>query len=261
MDAEYGHTARFYDDFGPYRERPDVAFYVEEAQRSGGPVLELGCGTGRVLLPTARAGIAITGLDASEAMLAQCRRRVADEPADVQARVTLVRGDMRDFRLDQRYALATIPFRPFQHLVTVAEQLACLHCVREHLRPDGRLVMDLFNPSLPALLDERRLTEQPEGGPYTTAEGIRVQRSSRIVERDLATQVLTVELVYELTHPDGSTERLADRFPMRYLFRYEAEHLLARAGFELTAVYGGFDRSPFGTVCPGEIILDARPAG
>ncbi len=98
---EYGAAADYYDYVPAYAERSDVAFFVDMARDSGGPVLELGCGTGRVLLPTARAGIAITGLDLSPGMLRILRGRLAAEPPDVQARVRLVEGDMRSFDLGQ----------------------------------------------------------------------------------------------------------------------------------------------------------------
>src|SRR5262245_22537391 len=130
---EYAAIADLYDHVIPYRDRGDVAFFVGAAQESGGPVLEIGCGTGRVLLPTARAGVSITGLDASPSMLAICRRRVAAEPEAVRARIDLVEADMRSFQLGRRFALATIPFRPFQHLLTLVDQLNCLLRIREHL--------------------------------------------------------------------------------------------------------------------------------
>src|SRR4051812_27859835 len=97
---EYSQVvSSLYDNVPIYAARPDVQFYVDEAVKSEGRVLEVGCGTGRVLIPTARAGVAIDGLDASEAMLAECESRVAKEPDDVRGRVTLHRGDARDFDL------------------------------------------------------------------------------------------------------------------------------------------------------------------
>src|SRR5829696_4325661 len=113
---DYASIAELYDHVTLYRDRSDVPFFVEEAVASGGPVLEIGCGTGRVLIPTARAGATIVGLDFSEKMLGLCRAKLSREPADVQSRVRLVRGDMRDFSLGECFHLATIPFRPFQHL-------------------------------------------------------------------------------------------------------------------------------------------------
>lgn len=253
---EYAAIAGLYDDVTLYRDRPDVGFFVEMAQESGGPVLELGSGTGRILVPTARRGIAITGLDASASMLAVCRRRVAKEPADVRARITLVESDMRAFTLQPRYALVTLPFRPFQHLVTVEDQLACLRAAYHHLVPGGRLALDLFNPMLEVLAgDGDNAHEEPE---FATGDGRRVVRHHRIVSRDRAAQVNQIEIVYDITHADGRTERLEHRFAMRYLFRYEAEHLVARAGFTVEAVYSDYDKRPFGSKYPGELLVVAR---
>jgi SAM-dependent methyltransferase len=258
-DADpYSRCAEFYDGFGLYAGRRDVAFFVDEARRSGGPVLELGCGTGRVAIPTARAGVEICGLDASAEMLARFREKLAAEPADVQRRVSLVQGDMRAFDLGRRFRLVTLPFRPFQHLVSVQDQLACLARVRAHLTEDGRLILDLFNPWLRYLTDDSRLEERPEGEPFALPDGRRVVRLAKIAKRDLLHQVQDVELIYEVTHADGRRERIVERFPMRYLFRYEAEHLLVRAGFEVEALYSDYERSPFGAHDPGELIFVAR---
>ena len=112
--ADYAFVAELYDYVPPYEGRSDVNFFVEAALENGGPVLEVGCGTGRVLIPTARAGVEITGLDLSEHMLAICRERLREEPAEVQERARLVEGDMRDFELGRTLALATNPYRPFQ---------------------------------------------------------------------------------------------------------------------------------------------------
>jgi SAM-dependent methyltransferase len=254
---EYGASAEFYDYVPPYSDRPDVAFWTAAALESGGPVLEVGCGTGRVLIPTARAGIEIVGLDLSPTMLATCKRRLAQEPDDVRARATLVEGDMRDFQLGRQFALATMPFRPFQHLITVEEEIACLEAIRRHLAPGGKLILDLFNPSLPALVDESRSEEYGDEPEFVMPDGRRVVRRFRTVRRDWLAQVQDVELIYYVAHPDGRRERLVHGFPMRYLFRYEAEHLLARCGFRVDSLYSDFDGHPYGATYPGELIFVA----
>lgn len=256
----YEFIADLYDHVVPYRERPDVDFYVQAGLASGGPVLEVGCGTGRVLIPTAQAGLEIIGLDLSESMLAVCRARLAHEPEAVRARVRLVQADMRTFALERTFPLVTVPFRPFQHLLTVADQLACLACIHQHLSPDGRLVFDLFNPSIDALAREDLGEERGDEPEFTTPDGRRVIRRHRIAARDRFSQINQTELIYNVTHPDGRQERLVHAFPMRYLFRFEAEHLLARAGFEVEHLYAGYDRSPYGSVYPGELIFVARKA-
>lgn len=253
--AEYGFTAEFYDQLIPYRERGDIAFWIEMAQASGGPVLEVGCGTGRVLIPTARAGIEIVGLDLSSYMLDVCRANLAQEPPDVQARAQLVTGDMRDFDLDREFALVTIPFRPFQHLETVEDQTACLRTIHRHLRPGGKLVLDLFNPSIPYLAAPERLEEWGDVPEFIMPDGRRVCRRARIIRRDYFNQIQYVELIYYVTHPDGRQERLVHAFPMRYLFRFEAEHLLVRCGFTVEALYADYDKAPYGVKYPGELIF------
>ncbi len=255
---EYAATAEFYDYVVPYQIRPDIAFFVEAAQASGGPVLEVGCGTGRVLIPTACAGVPIYGIDLSPYMLDVCERHLEQEPIEVQNRVQLDQADMRDFDLGQTFKLITIPFRPFQHLIEIEEQIACLRCIHHHLADDGRLILDLFNPSVTSLARELTGEEQDDEPAFTMPDGRRVQRRSRVVKRDVSKQYQDVELIYYATHPDGHTERTVHAFPMRYLFRYEVEHLLARCGFEVEALYADYDKSPYGSKYPGELIFMAK---
>ncbi len=254
----YFETAEFYDHVTAYRERADVQFFVDYAAEAEGEVLEVGCGTGRVLIPTAQAGHAITGLDASEAMLGICRRKLAKEDAQVREKARLETGDMRAFELNRTFALATIPFRPFQHLIEVEEQLACLGCIHRHLETGGRLILDLFNPSLHHLVDKAKEEKHVDEPGIELPDGRRLERFARLPKRDYAKQVVHAELIYCLTYPDGRKEEYVHAFQMRYLFRYEAEHLLVRAGFELEQVYAGYDRAPFGSTYPGELILVAR---
>ncbi|MBD3334974.1 MAG: methyltransferase domain-containing protein [Candidatus Eisenbacteria bacterium] len=258
--AAHRFVAEFYDHVDLYRARPDVGFYVDEARRAGGPILELGCGTGRVLIPTSRAGLSITGLDLAGPMLELCRSRLAEEPRDVQERVDLVEADMRRFDLGRDYALVTIPFRPFQHLLTVDDQLACLESARRHLCDGGRLVFDLFNPSLPMLMEERFSREFGEEPEVVLPDGRRVLRRMRRDDVDFHRQIVQSELIYYVTHPGGWQERRIHSFPLRYLFRFEAEHLLVRAGFTVENFYADFERRPFGAHPVGELIFVARRA-
>jgi SAM-dependent methyltransferase len=258
---EYAVTAELYDYIVPYRQRADVAFFVDAARDSGGLVLEAGCGTGRVLIPTAREGIEITGLDLSPEMLKVCRERLERESPEVRARVRLVEADMRAFDLDRTFRLVTLPFRPFQHLLTVDDQLACLDCIRRALEPGGRLILDVFNPSLEGLTRQnlgKEMSPEPE---FSMPDGRRVLRKHKMVSRDPFRQIIETDLVYYVTHPDGRQERLVHHLTMRYFFRFEAEHLLARAGFEVEQLYADYDKSPFGSKNPGELIFVAKKPG
>lgn len=255
---EYEISAEFYDHVVPYRSRPDIDFFVETALAAGGPALEVGCGTGRVLLPCARAGVPIVGLDVSRPMLDVLRQKLAAEPDAVRARVRVVEGDMRRFDLGERFACALLPFRSFQHMLTPADQRAALRRVKAHLQPGGLMVLDLFNPSIPMLGDPawgRYPISEPE---FTMPDGRRVTRSYRVVDRDYANQRQNVEFILDVVHPDGRTEHHAEAFTIRYLFRYEAEYLLECEGFGVEAIYGSYGRALFGATYPGELILVAR---
>jgi SAM-dependent methyltransferase len=212
----------------------DAAFYFDLAKASGGSVLELGCGTGRILIPIARAGIPCVGLDASPAML-----RVFKEK---DSSVELVRGDMRDFHLGRQFRLITIPFRAFQHLLDVESQLACLACVREHLAPGGTFALDVFDPKLEAILE-------PESVEALGAEFDGTKRWEK-VSRDRTRQIIDVTFRFE-----GAMTGEA-KIQMRWFYRYELEHLLARAGFRDLEFFGGFDRRPW--TAGGETILSGR---
>jgi len=242
--------ARFYDgDYAHFRTPSgDVGFYVEEALGSGGPVLEFGCGTGRILIPTAEAKIAITGVDASEAMLSQLRAKLPG--ADVHV------GDMRDFDAKRRYALVTIPFRPIGHVIDAEDHVRLFANMRRHLAPEGRLIFDFFHPKLAYLAAPR-----PEKLDFERVEGEkRIRRYSSAVPH-VSRQVNDVTLRWEIEDREGRIEHQRYRtvFPMRWFYRFELEHALARAGLRVEALYGGFDRSAFGDDSP-EMIFVARAA-
>jgi SAM-dependent methyltransferase len=232
-------------DFVPvYASRSDVAFYVEEARASGGEVLEIGCGTGRVLIPTARAGVGIDGLDESSDMVARCEANLDREPAEVRARVHLYRADARDFELGKQFDLVTAPFRVMQHQITIDDQLRFLAAVKRHLRPSGRFVFDVFNPSFRALVSADGV--EREDVPETLLPDGRVfRRTARINRVRFLDQVSEVELIYYVASAPGErSQRAVQSFDMKWYLRDELVHLLARAGFTVSAMYGDFDRSP-----------------
>lgn len=255
---EYDTFADLYDHVTPYRDRPDVAFYAALAREAGGPVLEMACGTGRVLIPCARAGATMIGADASAGMLEVCRKKLEAEPPEVRARVEIVEADMREFDLGRRVPLITMPFRGFQHLLTVEDQRRALAALRRHLASGGRLVFDVFNPSIPMLGGEWWLVNPLVEPPFTTPDGRRVVRRLWITGRDYIEQVQEIEIEHEVAHPDGRVERTAARTRLRYSFRYEVEHLLVREGFEVEALYADFERRPYGSIYPGDLVFVAR---
>lgn len=249
--------AELYDDIPAYASRPDIDFYLELAREAPGEVLELGAGTGRILIPIAEAGIAVTGLERSEAMLRVCRARLARKAGAGQQRIDLVLDDMADFALGRRFGLITIPFRTFHHLLDVERQLSCLAAVRRHLLPGGRLALDLYNPKLSVLTAETPMDLLSEE-PFPLRAGGSAARHHALRAHDPIGQILTFAIRYELTDAQGTRQDFEHRFDSRYFFRYEIEHLLARGGFHVEALYEDFARTPFGQRSAQDIVLVAR---
>ena len=261
IDAEY------YDASPVVTARRDLPFYLTAASEQGGPILELGCGTGRIALGLAEAGHRTTGLDLSARMLARAAEKRAALPAAAQERVQLVQGDMTRFDLGKSFRLILIPFRPFQHLLELQQQVDCLACVRRHLDAGGRLILDFFHPDPrrlhdPAFLKESApiafMCDREAVNEYEMSGGRRVILTERTVAFHYGRQCNDVELIYNVAHPDGSKERLVFAFTVRYFFPFEVEHLLARCGFRVQALYGNLDRSPLGDSSP-EMIFVAEP--
>src|SRR5258708_13420530 len=137
--------ADYYDESPIVKGRTqDVSFYRDAAREFGDPVLELGCGTGRISMALAEAGKRITGLDLSERMLERAVKKRAALRVEARERLHLVQGNMAGFDLGEKFRLGIIPFRPFQHLLEVHQQINCLECVRKHLAPGGRLILVVF---------------------------------------------------------------------------------------------------------------------
>lgn len=256
-----------YDQVPAYIARDDVAFYLGEASRAAGAVLDLGCGSGRLLLPLLRAGHAVTGVDASPSMLARCRSKLALEPPGVRARATVLECDIRDLAIPGLrtatgplgdaggFALAIAPFRILQHLITTEDQLRCLASVRRQLALDGRLVFDVFNPHVASMVTDRS-AEAEDTPELALPDGRHFRRTARVLRVRWTEQVSEVELIYYL-RTGGTVERTVQRFDMRWYQASELEHLLARAGFAIDEVFGDFARAPLRDESP-EIVVVAR---
>ena len=231
----------------------DVEFYLSlalEAHAAGHPVLELACGTGRVAIPVAQAGVQLAGLDRSPAMLGRAREKAGLSNA------RWVEGDMRDFDLPERFGLVYIPFRSFQHLLAVEDQLACLSCVRRHLAPGGRFALTVFNPDLIRIANARSsnrgnaqlVVHKPERAHWDS------------VRYEQAAQELDCSFIDERLDEAGVVaSRVYRGLKLRYFYRYEMEHLLSRAGFAVEALYGDHFRAPFSGTSP-EMVFVARLA-
>ena len=247
--------ADYYDESPLVKGRlQDVAFYRDAAREFGDPVLELGCGTGRIAMALAETGKRITGLDLSERMLERAVKKRAALHVEARERVHLVQGDMARFALGEKFRLVIIPFRPFQHLLEVQQQVDCMDCVREHLAPGGRVILDVFQTDAERMHDPVHLRELPVTE-YKTADGRQVRISERVAAFHRAEQRNDVEMIFSIRHADGRQERMVFAWTLRYFFRYEVEHLLARCGFQVAGEYGNFDRTPIRDDSPEMIFV------
>lgn len=210
-------------------------------------MLELGAGTGRIALGIAQDGVAIHALDSHPAMLDALRRKVAEQPADVQARVTVVAGDMRTFRLPERFALIIAPFRAFLHNTSADDQLACLRRVREHLQPRGSFAFNVFHPSLQYMAQNwgalggvwrsGSTVEKPDGGCVVLSEANRY---------DTVRQIVYSQHRYDEYGADGVLARtFLQRLELAYLYPGDIRRLLMEAGFGSVRITGGFEDRPF----------------
>lgn len=247
--------AELYDHTIHYASRADVDFHLEFARAAGGGILELGCGTGRILVPIAAAGCRIVGLDLSDYMLAKCREKLLAQPADVRERARLVKGNMVSFSIEETFSLVTFPFRSFHHLLSVSDQLSCLGCANRHLEAGGKLVLDLFNFKPDEMLHPNQKEETEDFRDLELPDGRKFRRTQRIAGFNRAEQYLNIELIHYVTHADGRTERLVQAFPWRYFFRSEAQRLLERSGFKILDIFGDYDRSNLSDKSPEMIFV------
>jgi len=222
--------------------KTDIPFYLGYAQQKGSPVLEIACGTGRVLIPLAEAGYEVWGIDFSSKMLAKAQQKTSALPENVGKKVHLVQADMRNFNLDIRFPLALIPFRSFLLLLTVEDQIQTLENIRKHLKDDGILIIDLSNPlQYFSAQDQRQIISK-----VSNPENKHIIFKTSVITYDYSSQLMGIDYIFDEYDEKGNSIRRFHRSAKhRYIFRYEMEHLLKLSRFKLEAIYGTFDKKPY----------------
>jgi SAM-dependent methyltransferase len=233
----------------------DIPFYVDLAKRAGGPVLEIACGTGRVLLPIARAGIAIDGVDNSAAMLGVLKASLEREPRDVRDRVTVHEGDMRRFRLGKKYPLAIIPFRPMQHMFTVKDQVDALTTAAAHLQDGGKLAFDVFYPKfemIPAGIGQEVMDLEwaVDSEPHKI-----VRRYFRKDSFDKIQQIFTGTFIFRTYEGDKLVLEETDPLKMCYYTYPHLQALFLLAGLEPLEEYGSFAKTALDNAAENMIFV------
>jgi SAM-dependent methyltransferase len=249
----YAQIARFYDwENAEFTE--DLPYWCELARERGGPVLELGCGTGRVLLHLARENFEATGVDSAPEMIALARRRLEKQPS-LAGRVQLVEADFRRLDLKKTYPLILAPFNTFSHLIEPADADGALGSIAAHLAPGGGFALALPNPipiysSLPeGLVLERTFRDGDRGSTVQQFSSLRVDR---------AAQLGHITWLYDEIDSEGKVTRTIVPMTLRYFFPNEIPLLFERAGLQLSHLWGDYDRSPFAEDSPVLLVTGTK---
>ncbi len=241
----YKLMAEYYDDaYAAKKDLVDVPFYSALAKRVGGPVLEIACGTGRVLLPVAREGIEIHGVDNSPAMLNVLRKNLQREPEEVRKKVSVSGGDMRTFRLGKKYRLVTMPFRPMQHMHTLEDQMDALKTAALHLDEDGVLAFNVFYPRNDLIMSSIG-EEIPEmEWPLPSDPAKIVKRYFRKESVDKINQSFNGTFIFRTYQDDRLLKEETEPFKLSYYTYPHLQALFQLSGLESAEEYGSFAKTP-----------------
>jgi SAM-dependent methyltransferase len=255
VSEPYHVTAKYYDGaYAAKNDLLDLPFYLDLATRSGGPVLELGCGTGRVSIPIARAGIAVHGVDRSRHMLGILKQRLQEESPEVRRRVALRLADMRRLRTPNKYPLVIIPFRPMQHMQTLEDQLGALATAASHLDKGGTLAFDVFFPKFDLL--EKGLAEEMREMEWAVDSGRRrIVRYFRKDAVDKINQIFRFTFIFRTYEDEKLLCEESEPLSLSYYTYPHLQALFRLAGLQVVEQYGSFARTPLDNQAKEMIFL------
>jgi SAM-dependent methyltransferase len=224
----------------------DIDYYVARYLEADGPIVEVGVGTGRIALPALEAGVDVLGVDLSPRMLALCRAKA--DAAGVSEGLTTIEAAMQSFEVPEPVDLVAIPFRTFLHNLTTQDQRATLASCYRALRPGGRLVLNIFNPSITMIADWLGRPDDWEArrSDPTIEDQHRYEPSAQVVRSTVSFK-------------DGEGRRRKFEIHLRWVYRYEMQHLLELSGFEAIEVAGDFDGAPFDELATEMVWTARRP--
>ena len=240
--TEFDGWADVYDRIFGQRGQ-DLQFYIEQAQQTVGPVLEFGCGTGRVTVPLIKSGIQVVGVDNSEKMLNIARDKCTDVMSDLLSPQWLI-GDMRNISLGKKFHLILMPYRGFLSILSVEDQIKCLNNIKTHLEPGGKFIFDIFVPDLQTITEGSLM-------PVHLWDVSDPNTGNTLVIWDQSTfdnhnQIINIRLMLEEVDADGIVlKKSYKQSQIKYIHRYEMQHLLELGGFEILDLYGGFEYQDF----------------
>ncbi|MBS3816214.1 MAG: class I SAM-dependent methyltransferase [Candidatus Thermoplasmatota archaeon] len=222
----------------------DIPFYKKQVKKYGDPVLELGCGTGRITIPIAREGFDITGLDLSRELLRRAKEKAEKEELDIR----WIEGDMRKFSLDQDFNLIFVPFNTIQHILSLEELERVFEDVKQHMKTDGRFIVEFFNPDLDIL--NRDPQEEHEVMEYEDPNGEGKVKITEKTSYEKAKQMLHLNWFYNF-----EDRRVTKEWTSRIWFPKEVDEVFKYNDFETEHKYGDFDESPFTNNSGQQIVV------
>lgn len=236
----YELTAEFYDqEYGV--SYIDILFFSRLAKKYGGPILELGCGTGRIALPLAELGVEVWGLDTSDEMLNVFRRKIESHKRKEELKIKLIKKDMKKFELEKKFNLIFSAGNTFLHLLTRDAQIRTLKCISRHLSDNGVVVIDIFNPT-PEKLEGGNLYRMNAFPVFYKGEKYLVYSQSKHLSKK---KMIIVEKRYVRILEGMEGEELRVSFQLRYIYKHELDNLMNSANLEPVEVYGDYLGNPY----------------
>lgn len=240
MNIVYDSWAHIYDLVWQ-GNKEDIDFYHQITKNERQPILELGCGTGRVAIPLACAGLKVVGIDISAKMIDEAKKKLSNM-GKIAGNIRFERQDMRDFQLSEKFGACIIPFRSFLHLLSLKDQEDCLKNIHNHLKAQGKLIFNIFVPNLKWIVKGR------------------VKSDKKIINVDEKHEVeyyfdskfdnfnQTIEVVLNVNYKNGAEgkpENQKIKFHARYIYPFEMYHLLTKYNFKVLELYGDFNCKTF----------------
>ncbi|MFP4499241.1 MAG: class I SAM-dependent methyltransferase [Vulcanimicrobiota bacterium] len=247
MNNMYDQNYADYYDYFSVGLPGEKDFYVELAKNTRGEILELGCGTGRILIDIAKEGINITGLDISPEMLEKAWKKVKKLTQEMQKNIELIQGSMENFSLGKKFDLIIIPYRAFLHLLTSQQQKSALERIYNHLRPEGKLVLNFFDPCLETIAShlDKEEPSMEKITDFVLPSGNNVDVLCHRVYYP-GDQILVEDRVFEESDSMGEVVKKGKSvLKLRWIYRFEMEYLLELCGFSIENLYGDFHKNPY----------------
>ncbi len=242
---ELYRNGQHYDLLNSGVTEQDLPFYMDSIDKYGDPILELACGTGRLTIPIKEKGYSITGVDISEDMVMEARKKAREKKIDIKLQI----ADIRNFDLNCKFSLIILPFNSICHLHDYESIFSCLKCVKKHLTNDGRFIIDVFNPSFEHLTrdkDSRTLI-----GEYAlNNQNIKITETNIYNHSD--------QINYIKWHYDIDGIETTENLNMRMFFPQELDNYLKCSGFKIEEKYGAFDKSEFKSNSEKQIIITKK---